>query len=76
MHLLLRAQGSAGAGVKGGSAVGGMSCGTDDTDLAGGAFSEADSHQSFLDALNEWRRGSRGDTAPDSAAQGERTCMR
>ena len=38
-----------------------MGCGTeDDGGLAQGAFNEADSHKSFLDALNEWRAGNRG----------------
>ncbi|KAG2445943.1 hypothetical protein HXX76_000546 [Chlamydomonas incerta] len=62
--------------VQSGAEVGGMSCGTeDDPSLAAGAFSEADSHKSFLEALNEWRRGNRGEsdtatTASTSAAAG------
>ncbi|PNH07966.1 hypothetical protein TSOC_005527, partial [Tetrabaena socialis] len=48
---------------------GGMSCGTDDGPALGaGGFSEADSHRSFLDALNEWRKGSRGEDAGEAAA--------
>ncbi|GLC54890.1 hypothetical protein PLESTB_000916800 [Pleodorina starrii] len=55
----------------GGGAMGGMSCGTDDnSSLADGAFNEADSHKSFLDALNEWRRANRGDTPADAGAAG------
>ena len=35
-----------------------MGCGTDAVDdLSAGAFNEADSHRSFLEALNEWRSG-------------------
>ena len=48
--------------------MGGMACGADaDDDLASGAFSEADSHRSFLEALNEWRNGNLKDP---SAAPG------
>ncbi|KAG2452506.1 hypothetical protein HYH02_002745 [Chlamydomonas schloesseri] len=48
--------------LQSGTEVGGMSCGTEDEpSLAAGAFNEADSHRSFLEALNEWRRGSRGE---------------
>jgi|LauGreDrversion2_5_1035112.scaffolds.fasta_scaffold109480_1 hypothetical protein len=37
-----------------------MACGADaDDDLASGAFNEADSHKSFLEALNEWRNGNK-----------------
>ncbi|GIL70052.1 hypothetical protein Vretimale_3327 [Volvox reticuliferus] len=61
---------AAAGGGGGGSAGGGMSCGTDDNPtLAGGAFNEADSHKSFLEALNEWRRANRGDTAADGEGQ-------
>ncbi|EFJ50563.1 hypothetical protein VOLCADRAFT_103778 [Volvox carteri f. nagariensis] len=50
----------------GGAAVAGMSCGTDEgPSLGDGAFNEADSHRSFLDALNEWRKANRGDTTAD-----------
>ena len=39
-----------------------MACGADDDDgLANGAFNEADSHRSFLEALNEWRKGNKGE---------------
>ncbi|GLC43867.1 hypothetical protein PLESTM_001527800 [Pleodorina starrii] len=56
----------------GGGAMGGMSCGTDDnSSLADGAFNEADSHKSFLDALNEWRRANRGDTPADAGGPPE-----
>ncbi|GFR44855.1 hypothetical protein Agub_g6198 [Astrephomene gubernaculifera] len=61
-------QGGGSGSGGGGSGGGGMSCGTDDgPSLAAGQFSEADSHRSFLEALNEWRRGNRGDV-PDAAA--------
>ncbi|GIL47715.1 hypothetical protein Vafri_4473 [Volvox africanus] len=65
-----------GGGGGGGSAVGGMSCGTDDNPaLADGAFSEADSHKSFLEALNEWRRANRGDTAAEGEGQATTTSI-
>ena len=36
-----------------------MACGMDAQDgLGAGAFNEADSHKSILEALNEWRQGS------------------
>ena len=49
--------------------MGGMACGADaDDDLASGAFSEADSHRSFLEALNEWRNGNLKDPVAAAAA--------
>lgn len=47
---------------------GGMGCGTDDGDLASGAFNEAESHRSFLEALNEWRSGNKAPPEPSVAA--------
>ena len=50
----------------------GMGCGADATDdLAAGAFNEADSHRSFLDALNEWRSGSKAVAAASTAGGGD-----
>ena len=53
-------------------AVDGMGCGTDAVDdLSAGAFNEADSHRSFLEALNEWRSGGNSAaTAAPTAARG------
>ncbi|GLI59027.1 hypothetical protein VaNZ11_000853 [Volvox africanus] len=63
-----------GGGDGGGSAAGGTSCGTDDNPaLADGAFNEADSHKSFLEALNEWRRANRGDAAAEGEGQAAAT---
>lgn len=57
-----------------GTEVGGMSCGTeDDPSLGAGAFNEADSHKSFLEALNEWRRGNRGDNEPPATTSATST---
>jgi hypothetical protein len=49
-----------------------MGCGTDAVDdLSAGAFNEADSHKSFLEALNEWRNGGNSAAvAADGAACG------
>ena len=47
-------------------------CGTNDNDdLTAGAFNEADSHKSFLEALNEWRNANKaGNVQPSSTDAG------
>eukprot|EP00798_Chlamydomonas_sp_ICE-L_P031855 gene31855-7061_t len=57
--------------------VGGMACGTEASDgLNDGRFNEADSHRSFLDALNEWRNANKPATTEASGEAGASTSGR
>ncbi|GAX84809.1 hypothetical protein CEUSTIGMA_g12230.t1 [Chlamydomonas eustigma] len=50
-----------------GATSGGQGCGHENQDdLSSGAFNEADSYKSFLEALNEWRNTNRGGDASSS----------
>ncbi len=73
-HQQLRpGAGWGGWGGAGGGGVGGAGtdAGDGDAGLQAGAFDEAESHRSFLDALNEWRAANRRAQQPAQSAEGD-----